>query len=657
MATALVDRAVELGAQIGITPTTLISLVSPLLSIPCCFLLRGIASPAYRHLCAALTGLLLALYAFGPTIWGHYAVLVAFTYAAMALHRRRCGFITLVGTFAYLLACHIIYASGKARKDQGIDFAGTLMMVTLKLTSSAFDYQDGMYLVDADLPTPQRGTHRHLKTLPSVSQYMGYIFCGGLHLTGPFFELRPYLDWAENRGVWSHDARKAPFAIPLLVALAWATASGFIHLVLKPQLNLPLVTDPKRFYAIPYLHRWGHVIISTYAVRCKIYFVWTVAEASMIASGLGFSGWVPANKAAAPTQESGRSNSSETAAVNAAVKSTVITTTAWQQERSVLRKSLVQKKAPHGVLGDSVAGNAAKVCDAGKRAAKSPLRKNGGVTIANDENEAPEFGSKKSYSNGFLTACEETKDDVALAKENGTVTAATEQAKVAEVAQAPLVASWERAKNINIAGVELAKAFNAYAKNWNVSVGLWLRTYIYERTIPVGQKPGVFSLLLTVGVSAIWHGIYIGDFMFAFSGAFLIMGSRVIYRYQRTIPQSQRVWATIVQALHCLYSFAGLNYIAMGFIVLTAEDTLTVYRGLNFVGNLLPVVVLGGSWALRRVHALLHATSSSSKKARSSSAVSSSKSQRVIAAELATKQPEQQVVQLLQPVMVHAKVE
>ncbi|CAI6001850.1 unnamed protein product [Closterium sp. NIES-64] len=585
MAAALMDRAVDLGAQIGITPTTLISLVSPLLSIPCCFLLRGIASTTYRHVCAALTGLLLALYAFGPTIWGHYAVLVAFTYTAMSLHRRRCGMITLVGTFAYLLACHIIYASGKARKDQGIDFAGTLMMVTLKLTSSAFDYQDGEYLMNKDLPTPQRGTHRHLKELPSALQYMGYIFCGGLHLTGPFFELRPYLDWAENRGVWSHDARKAPFAIPLLVALAWATAAGFIHLVLKPQLNLPLVTDPKRFYAIPYLHRWGHVIISTYAVRCKIYYVWTVAEASMIASGLG------------------------------------------------------------------AAGNAAKIV---KLAAKSPLRKNGVVTSANDENEAPEIGSKKVFSskdlvvpatNGFLTACEETKDDIALAKMNGVV---TEQAKVADVAEPRLVASWERAKNINIAGVELAKAFNAYAKNWNVSVGLWLRTYIYERTIPAGQKPGVLSLLLTVGVSAIWHGIYIGDFMFAFSGAFLIMGSRVIYRYQRTIPESQWLWATLVQALHCLYSFAGLNYIAMGFIVLTAEDTITVYRGLNFVGNVLPVLVLGGNWALRRLHALLSPPAVAGV---SSGAVSSKR----IAAELEAKQPEQQ--QVVQPVLVHTKVE
>ncbi|CAI5992525.1 unnamed protein product [Closterium sp. NIES-65] len=504
-------------------------------------------------------------------------------------------------------------------------------MVTLKLTSSAFDYQDGEYLVNKDLPTPQRGTHRHLKELPSALQYMGYIFCGGLHLTGPFFELRPYLDWAKNRGVWSHDARKAPFAIPLLVALAWATAAGFIHLVLKPQLNLPLVTDPKRFYAIPYLHRWGHVIISTYAVRCKIYYVWTVAEASMIASGLGFSG---------------------------------------------------------------AAGNAAKIV---KLAAKSPLRKNGVVTSANDENEAPEIGSKKVFSskdlvvpatNGFLTACEETKDDIALAKMNGVV---TEQAKVADVAEPRLVASWERAKNINIAGVELAKAFNAYAKNWNVSVGLWLRTYIYERTIPAGQKPGVLSLLLTVGVSAIWHGIYIGDFMFAFSGAFLIMGSRachhatnlpsptlshslpssltpflshpspspslspiapsgmaVIYRYQRTIPESQWLWATLVQALHCLYSFAGLNYIAMGFIVLTAEDTITVYRGLNFVGNLLPVLVLGGNWALRRLHALLSPPAVAGV---SSGAVSSKR----IAAELEAKQPEQQ--QVVQPVLVHTKVE
>ncbi|CAI5935075.1 unnamed protein product [Closterium sp. NIES-64] len=576
-------------SELGITPTTLISLVSPLLSIPCCLLLRATPSTSARHAIGALTGLFLALSAFGPTIWAHYAVLLTFAYSAMCLFRKRCGIITLLGTFAYLIVCHVVYDSGSARRDQGIDFAGTLMMVTLKLTSCAFDYQDGQYLSDpvaADSAAsaaangrPIRGADRHLCDLPSPLEFMGYMFCGGLHLTGPYFEMKRYLEWARHEGVWSRSARKAPFLVPLLTALAWAVPSGLLHLMLKPRMNVGITSDPAQVWSVSYVARWGYAILATYAVRTKIYYVWMVAEGSMVASGLGFSGWVPQRGAAASNSSRGSSRARGEKAELRGRRGGLAGQADCEPVREVFGERCV-----NGGDADVPALTTAAVT--------------GSVILSDsdeDENSAPVIRasvrktSSKSRPRVALTAAvpqlEQIDSDEERERETGGKRGSGEEREV-EAQEA----SWKRARNIDIVGVEAVTGMHGFAKNWNVRTGEWLRTYIYERVTPEGQKPGVLPLILTVCTSAVWHGVYIGDFFFALNMAWLIMGSRIIYRYQRTIPASSRLLSLTVAMLHSLYSFLGANYSAQGFILLSASQTLVAYSGMGWVGTLLPLI-------------------------------------------------------------------
>ncbi|RWW05435.1 hypothetical protein BHE74_00006986 [Ensete ventricosum] len=67
---------------------------------------------------------------------------------------------------------------------------------------------------------------------------------------------------------------------------------------------------------------------------------------------------------------------------------------------------------------------------------------------------------------------------------------------------------WDRAKNVDILGVEFATSAVQLPLVWNIQVSTWLRHYVYERLIEKGKKPGFFQLLATQTISAVWHVSY-----------------------------------------------------------------------------------------------------------------------------------------------------
>ncbi|RYR77208.1 hypothetical protein Ahy_A01g001663 [Arachis hypogaea] len=130
---------------------------------------------------------------------------------------------------------------------------------------------------------------------------------------------------------------------------------------------------------------------------------------------------------------------------------------------------------------------------------------------------------------------------------------------------------WDRAKNVDILGVEFAKSSVVIPTVWNIQVSTWLRRCdrtkpifqkfgmkldlvkldseyeivkillcyrlyfaldVYERLVQSGKKPGFFQLLATQTISAIWHncfvvlGVYPGYIIFFVQSALMIAGSR-----------------------------------------------------------------------------------------------------------------------------------
>nr|GMD96024.1 lysophospholipid acyltransferase 1-like [Ipomoea batatas] len=128
-----------------------------------------------------------------------------------------------------------------------------------------------------------------------------------------------------------------------------------------------------------------------------------------------------------------------------------------------------------------------------------------------------------------------------------------------------LLPRWDRAKNVDILGVELAKSSVQLPLVWNIQVSTWLRHYVYERLIIKGKKPGFFQLLATQTVSAVWHGLYPGYMIFFVQSALMIAGSRAIYRWQQGTGNA--LLQKILALMNIAYTLLVLNYSCVGFLV------------------------------------------------------------------------------------------
>ncbi|CAN6481185.1 unnamed protein product [Victoria cruziana] len=151
---------------------------------------------------------------------------------------------------------------------------------------------------------------------------------------------------------------------------------------------------------------------------------------------------------------------------------------------------------------------------------------------------------------------------------------------------------WDRAKNVDIIGVELAKSAVGIPLVWNIQVSTWLRYYVYERLILKGKKPGFLQLLMTQTVSAVWHGLYAGYIIFFVQSALMIAGSRAIYRWQQAIPPSMDMFRKIMGVMNFSYTVLVLNYSCIGFMVLSMHETLASYGSVYYVGTIIPVLVI-----------------------------------------------------------------
>uniref|UniRef100_I1K0D3 Uncharacterized protein n=1 Tax=Glycine max TaxID=3847 RepID=I1K0D3_SOYBN len=375
----------SMAASIGVSVPVLRFLLCFAATVPLSFLCRLLPRGLPKHLYSAAVGVALSYLSFGVSSNLHFLVPMFLGYASMLLFRPRCGILTFFLGFGYLIGCHVYYMSGDAWKEGGIDATGALMVLTLKVISCAVNYNDGL-LKEEGLREAQK-KYRLIK-LPSLIEYIGYCLCCGSHFAGPVYEMKDYLDWTEGKGIWSTEA-KGPLPSPYGATLRALLQAGFcmaMYLNLVPHFPLSKFTDPT-YHEWCFWKKLSYQYMSGFTARWKYYFIWSISEASIIISGLGFSGWTDSS---------------------------------------------------------------------------------------------------------------------------------------------PPKPCWDRAKNVDIIGVEFAKSAVTIPAVWNIQVSTWLRHYVYERLIQTGKKPGFIQLLATQTVSAVWHGLYPGYIIFFVQSALMIAGSRGI---------------------------------------------------------------------------------------------------------------------------------
>ncbi|KAL5552144.1 hypothetical protein UlMin_002320 [Ulmus minor] len=449
----------SMAASIGVSVPVLRFLLCFVATIPVSFFSRVVPGRHAKHLYAAGTGALLSYLSFGFSSNLHFLIPMLLGYASMVLYRRRCGIITFFLGFGYLIGCHVYYMSGDAWKEGGIDATGALMVLTLKVISCAINYNDGL-LKEEDLRETQK--KNRLIKLPSLLEYFGYCLCCGSHFAGPVYEMKDYLDWIEGKGIWSKSEKgsSSPYGATIRAVLQAAVCMA-IYLYLVPRFPLSRFSD-EVYQGWGFWKRLGYQYMSGFTARWKYYFIWSISEASIIISGLGFSGWTDSS---------------------------------------------------------------------------------------------------------------------------------------------PPKPRWDRAKNVDILGVELAKSAVELPLMWNIQVSTWLRHYVYDRLVQKGKKPGFFQLLATQTISAVWHGLYPGYLIFFVQSALMIAGSRVFYRWQQAVPPKIAIVKKILVLLNLAYTLLVLNYSCIGFQVLNLHETLASYQSVYFIGTILPIVIILLSYVIKPARA------------------------------------------------------
>ncbi|KAJ6839104.1 lysophospholipid acyltransferase 1-like [Iris pallida] len=116
--------------------------------------------------------------------------------------------------------------------------------------------------------------------------------CCGSHFAGPVYEIKDYLEYTENKGIWACSKDKSlpsPY-LATLRALIQAAICMTFYMYLVPQYPLTRFSEPI-YYEYSFWRKLFTQYMSGLTARWKYYFIWSISEASMIISGLGFTGW------------------------------------------------------------------------------------------------------------------------------------------------------------------------------------------------------------------------------------------------------------------------------------------------------------------------------------------------------------------------------
>ncbi|KAG0497780.1 hypothetical protein HPP92_002471 [Vanilla planifolia] len=278
-----------MAVAIGVSIPVLRFLLCFAATIPVSYAWRLVPGTGAKHLYAAASGVVLSYLSFGATSNLLFLFPMALGYISMVLFRRYAGIVTFFAGFGYLVACHVYYMSGDAWKEGGIDATGALMVLILKIISCAINYSDGL-LKEEGLRESQK--KNRLIQCPSIIEYVGYCLCCGSHFAGPVYEMKEYLEWTEGKGIWSRSKDRpspSPYGA-MLRAISQAAICMSIYLYLVPHFPLSRFNESV-YYEWGFWHRLFYQYMSGFTARWKYYFIWSISEASIIISGLGFSGW------------------------------------------------------------------------------------------------------------------------------------------------------------------------------------------------------------------------------------------------------------------------------------------------------------------------------------------------------------------------------
>ncbi|VDN05472.1 unnamed protein product [Thelazia callipaeda] len=151
----------------------------------------------------------------------------------------------------------------------------------------------------------------------------------------------------------------------------------------------------------------------------------------------------------------------------------------------------------------------------------------------------------------------------------------------------------EAVRNLDIWSIEMSASFRSGIRAWNRTVQFWLANYVYKRV------PRSIGLVLTMSVSAYWHGIHPGYYLSFLTVPLCMLAEdhllSLVPRDQNgNLPLSCTVFWYIIRQL-------GFTLMASGFLLLTWRDTIRYWNSVYFHVHWIMITVIVFSWFYKSV--------------------------------------------------------
>jgi len=272
-------------------------------------ILYNLPGTATKHAFSFLVGFALVQWIFGPD-WIHSFITALGTYLICAIvpgkMMPKVAFFFVMGymTGSHIYRMYVSYMSGI------FDFTGTQMVLTMKLTSFAYNLYDGTAdkkNVFPDKPYDDKYKAKvfgdrakfAITSLPNPLEFFGYVYCFTCILAGPAFEYKDYLDSVTGSAFKDKSGaiKKPATVLAGLQRLLVGTVCMVGYLQLGAHFSVKDQYNPAFIAATPFLERYAELMAAMFNDRLKFYFAWKVAEGASILGGFGFEGYDSAGNA------------------------------------------------------------------------------------------------------------------------------------------------------------------------------------------------------------------------------------------------------------------------------------------------------------------------------------------------------------------------
>lgn len=144
---------------------------------------------------------------------------------------------------------------------------------------------------------------------------------------------------------------------------------------------------------------------------------------------------------------------------------------------------------------------------------------------------------------------------------------------------------WRGVENIDIFAFETGTNIQSLSRAWNKRTQGWLERCIYQRTNR--------SLVLTYAVSALWHGLYPGYFLFFLTAALMSSVERLVRIKINPLilgadPSFTPWMVSTLYGLVCwILTSVVLTYHAQAFYMKTLERSIAAFKSFHFIPTIL----------------------------------------------------------------------